>query len=116
MPYKRYAKKKIYRRKKRSYKKKMMYRRRATADKGHLEKLVKSVPVSVENLGQFAATAVHWLGTGVSGANEAFFTGGNANLSTQFSQCATMYREYYISSLKLEYRPAHLDAGSGNGF
>lgn len=27
-----------------------------------------------------------------------------------------MYREYYISSVKMEFRPVHLDAGNSNGF
>jgi hypothetical protein len=27
-----------------------------------------------------------------------------------------MFREYYISSMKIEYRPCHIDAGNQNGF
>lgn len=27
-----------------------------------------------------------------------------------------MYKEYYISSMKIEYRPCHLDAGNTAGF
>lgn len=27
-----------------------------------------------------------------------------------------MYKEYYISSMKLEFRPAHLDAGNAAGY
>lgn len=27
-----------------------------------------------------------------------------------------MYREYYVSSVKIEYRPTHFDAGNAPGF
>jgi len=27
-----------------------------------------------------------------------------------------MYREYYVSSVKIEYRPSHLDAGNGGSY
>lgn len=64
--YRRYARKKVIRRK-RSYKKKMMYRRRPRADLGHLEKIVRCHPLTVDATGLFAIHDVDWIATGASG-------------------------------------------------
>ena len=116
MPFRRrYAKRSVRRYRKKIFKRKRMMRRSA-ADKGHLEKLSRTFPITVDAAGNLAYMTVHWLATGVSGQNEVFHTGAGANLSEQFGQCAGMFREYRISSMKLEYRPVHIDAGNGNGF
>lgn len=62
-----------------------MMGRRLKADKGHLEKITRRVPMTVDALGGFARMDVHWLATGVSGQNEVFITGGNANATEQFA-------------------------------
>lgn len=85
MAYRRYAKKKVIR-KKRTYRRRMnrMYRRRQAADKGHLEKITRRYSLTVDAGGQFAALQLNWIATGVPAANEAFFTGGGVNISQQF--------------------------------
>lgn len=61
----RYAKKRISRRKKIYRKKRMM--RRGKADKGHLEKITKQVPLTIDAGGNFAQHTINWLATGASG-------------------------------------------------
>lgn len=89
--------------------------RRSRADKGHLEKLTRMYHMTVDASGNFAQFDVNWLATGVSGQSSVFFTGSGGSVSTQFAQCAGMYREYYLSSVKIEYRPDRLDAGNSAG-
>lgn len=111
MPYRRYAKKKMVRRKKRIYRRKKMFGRRK-ADRGHLEKITKTVALTVDAGGQIAQHVVHWLATGVSGQLDTYVTGGGVNASQQFTQCTQMYRDYYISSVRIDYRPVLFDMGN----
>lgn len=74
---------KTYRRKK-IYRRKRMMGRKARADKGHLEKLTKVYPLTIDAGGTFAHFGVNWLATGASGQLNGYFTGGNANLDPQF--------------------------------
>lgn len=68
MVYRRYARKKTSLRRKRTYrKKKMMYRRRAKADKGCLEKITKTIPLTVDASTNFASVQFNWIATGISG-------------------------------------------------
>lgn len=71
MPYRRYARKKVYARRKRVYKgykkRSMMGYRRTRADGGHLEKVVKIHPLTVDAAGLNASVDINWLATGASG-------------------------------------------------
>lgn len=47
------------------------------------------------------------MATGNDAGTETFVTGGSLANNPQFFQCQSMFREYAVSSLKIEYRPVH---------
>ena len=118
--------KRTYRRARKSYKKRSFKKRytrkggfkyKGKADGGYLEKIIKTAYLIVDQTGTYASHAVHWIATGVSGNDDTYHTGGGpGNIDAQFDQCRRMFKEYKISSYKLDYRPYEIDAGNAGSY
>lgn len=81
-----------------------MRRTRSVPDGTYSEKLTYDADLYVDAATTFASTCFHWIRSGNGAATELFPLGttpGNA----QYSQCATMFRSYKITGLRIEYRP-----------
>jgi len=91
----------------RRFKRRYSRRPRSTADGTYTEKLTYETELYVQAGATYASLAIHWARSGNGAANEIFAVGTTPG-NLQFKQCATMWKSYKITGMKMEYRPFYI--------